>query len=221
MTDQPIVVTDSGLSRQSPNERSPRSSRYRGGASNVGLVILTILTLGGFGTLGWFAYSTHSTMEQMRNQFIDRITALEDRLNINVETSLEADASVEVQLEFWESEIRKLWDLSNKRNRPDIEQLQSNFATLQGLAAVLKEDLAAIKLQTEDNANTILQNSRSLRDLVDTVNSTNQLVITNSDQIENRVKKTEEAIEAIDSYRIQNNNWIRDLQRRVSDLELE
>ncbi|MCY3628318.1 MAG: hypothetical protein OXG88_11880 [Gammaproteobacteria bacterium] len=221
MADRPIVVTDPDLSRQPQNERGSRPPRNRGGGSNVGILFLTVFVILGLGTGGWFLYSMYTYISEQNSLLREQITALEDRLNINVETGLETETSVKEQLEFWEDEIRKLWDLSNKRNRPAIEALESTIATLQGRDDILGEDIKTLKTYTEDNAATILQNSRSLRDLVDTVNSTNQLAITSSDQLEVRVKKNEEAIEAIDTWRIQNNNWIRDLQRRTSDLERE
>ena len=52
----------------------------------------------------------------------DRISLLEEQLSIVDSVNADSMTGVSAQLQFLDKEIRKLWDLSNKRNKVDIQK---------------------------------------------------------------------------------------------------
>jgi len=143
----------------------------------------------------------------------------------------ETDAETGEQIDFWESEIRKLWAVSNERNRKWIQDNQKNLrshgTTIQALEAADKslrstvarhetalgrqdevaDQLAAIELQLQ-------RVLRGQRDLVDRVNSATQAVA----RLNSSVDEHEQAIDAIDAYRRQFNTRLVDIERRLDAL---
>ncbi|MEQ9004881.1 MAG: hypothetical protein RIE74_15080, partial [Pseudomonadales bacterium] len=59
---------------------------------------------------------------------------------------------------------------------------------------------------------------RSQRDLVDRANAAQQSVASLQSGLANRVKENEDAVKAIDAYRLQLNSRLADLERRISNL---
>ena len=52
-----------------------------------------------------------------------RLAVLEEQLQLADSTSTEFLSDINSQLQFLDKEIRKLWDLSNKRNKTNISKL--------------------------------------------------------------------------------------------------
>ena len=157
---------------------------------------------------------------------------LETRLRVTDETMTEAGQDTTEQIGFWESEIRKLWDVSNKRNKDWIEANQATLkkqtqtlagidSTLRGLKASVSQHESAFKQQQDivDQLTGIeLRLSQLIdqqRDLNDKANLASQTAASLKASLEGRVKENEQAIAAIDAYRLQINGRVADLQRRI------
>ncbi|WP_119393246.1 hypothetical protein [Salinibius halmophilus] len=132
---------------QRPGRTKPAPKSSQGKLATVLAIIAIIATAAG----GFLLYQGQQlqaqTLAQLTNQQtqiaerIDRVIA--DLENNGVATSESQEALVE-QDEFLLSEIRKLWDLSNKRNRPNIEALQTDVNTLAATAETLSAQVTAL-----------------------------------------------------------------------------
>ena len=157
---------------------------------------------------------------------------MEDRLRLTDETLSESEADTNEQLTFWESEIRKLWDMGNKRNRGWIETNRANVQKLTANIASAEADLKTLKStvarldanagrqqEIVDQVNAMDMRMQRLiqqqRDLVDKANAASQIASSLSASLEPRVRENEEAIRAFDTHRAQINADIRDLRRQV------
>lgn len=202
-----------------------------------GNVVLAVL-IGGLAVAGWFIAEQYQRLEAESSALADarsRLEVLEDRLRVTDEALTERGETTSEQINFWESEIRKLWAVSNDRNKKWIEDNQKAIASLQqslsGLQATSREIQGTLgrhesafaaqqKLVDEFNSiqMQIQQVSRSQRDLVDRVNSAQQTVAQLRSGLANRVEETEQAVAAIDAYRLQLNSRLADIERRISSL---
>ena len=81
-----------------------------------------------------------------------RLAILEEQLQLADSTSTDFLSDINTQLQFLDKEIKKLWDLSNKRNKVNISNLTQDMSKQ---SALLKE--MAIT-QTNDQKN--IQNFR-------------------------------------------------------------
>jgi DNA repair exonuclease SbcCD ATPase subunit len=223
---------------------SAGGGRRRGGAGGdggssrlLGNTVLVVL-MAGLMVAGWFIAEQYQRLQGEAAALADakaRLEVLEDRLRVTDEALTETGATTSEQINFWESEIRKLWAVTNERNRKWIEDNQKAIAALQqstsGLDATMRDirgtlgrhesafsrqqevvdQLTAMEVQLQ-------QIVRSQRDLVDRVNAASQSVASLNSGLANRVKETEEAVAAIDAYRLQLNSRLADLERRLNSL---
>ena len=196
---------------------------------------LVVIPIIGVLAAGWFIFSQQEQLEKAQQALTDaegRIAVLESRLRLTDEILTESDADTSEQMSFWESEIRKLWDMANKRNRGWIETnranlqkltnsvsgIESTLQTLQGSVASI--DASMGKQQEVADLATALDMrvqrlTRDQRDLVDKVNAASQIASSLKAGLESRVKGNEEAIQAFDAHRAQINTELRELRDRV------
>ena len=217
--------------------RSPRRTRRRGRVATPTSAghFLVVIPIIGVLAAGWFIFSQQEQLEIAQQALTDaegRIAVLESRLRLTDEILTESDADTSEQMSFWESEIRKLWDMANKRNRGWIETnranlqkltnsvsgIESALQTLQGSVASI--DASMGKQQEVADLATALDMrvqrlTRDQRDLVDKVNAASQIASSLKAGLESRVKENEEAIQAFDAHRAQINTELRELRDRV------
>lgn len=201
--------------------------------------ILLALMIAGFGIGGWFVFNQQQELlasERERAQTEDRLKRLEARLRATDETMTEAGEDTNEQLNFWESEIRKVWDIANKRNKKWIQDNQAAVASHQSTLNSVESSLADLRSAVSRNDTKLQQQGeiverladvqeqvrtlvRQHRDLVDSVNSSRQVVATLKASLEPRVEKIEEAISAIDGSRRQTGAQWNRLRDRIEELE--
>lgn len=201
--------------------------------------ILLALMIAGFGIGGWFVFNQQQELlasERERAQTEDRLKHLEARLRATDETMTEAGEDTNEQLNFWESEIRKVWDIANKRNKKWIEDNQAAVASHRSTLNSVESSLADLRSAVSRNETKLQQQGeiverladvqeqvrtlvRQHRDLVDSVNTSRQVVATLKASLEPRVEKIEEAISAIDGSRRQTGAQWNRLRDRIEELE--
>jgi chromosome segregation ATPase len=201
--------------------------------------ILLALMIAGFGIGGWFVFNQQQELlasERERAQTEDRLRHLEARLRATDETMTEAGADTDEQLNFWESEIRKVWDIANKRNKKWIQDNQAAVASHQSTLNSVESSLADLRSAVSRNDTKLQQQGelierladvqeqvrtlvRQHRDLVDSVNTSRQVIATLKASLEPRVEKIEEAISAIDGSRRQTGAQWNRLRDRIEELE--
>jgi chromosome segregation ATPase len=224
--------------RRRPGAAARRRPPEGGGGSRFLSTTVLVVLIGGLAVAGWFIAQQFQMIRAEQQALADarsRIEVLEDRLRVTDEALTERGQSTSEQINFWESEIRKLWAVTNERNRKWIEDNQKAIADLKGsltqiqstsreLQGTLGRHESAFKDQQRliDEINSIQmqiqQVSRSQRDLVDKVNSAQQTVAQLRAGLAGRVEQTEQAVAAIDAYRLQLNSRLADIERRLSNL---
>ena len=239
MSDSPLNTPSISAAPEDARRRSPSASRRRGGDGGgggkmLGVTLGLVVVMAGLAVAGWFIANQQRLLadEQQRlAQAQQRIEALEERLQMTDQVLSETDAETGEQIDFWESEIRKLWAVSNDRNKEWIQDnqklLQSHKTTLQTLESTNKslkstvdrheqalrrqdevaDQLAAIELQLQ-------RVLRGQRDLVDKVNTAAQTVA----GVNGEMREHEQAIAAIDAYRRQFNTRLMDIEQRLDAL---
>ena len=201
--------------------------------------IVLALMIAGFGIGGWFVFNQQQELlasERERAEAVGRLEHLEARLRATDETMTEAGEDTDEQLNFWESEIRKVWDIANKRNKNWIQDnqaavtkhqsaLNSVESSLANLRSAVSRNDTKLKQQGEiiDRLADVQQQVRTLvrqqRDLVDKVNTSSQMIATLRASLEPRIVSLEEAIAAIDGSRQQSGAQYTRLRSRLEALE--
>jgi len=162
-----------------------------------------------------------SEMSRSSNQINElvevRLSILEEQLQLADSTSTEFLSDINTQLQFLDKEIRKLWDLSNKRNKANISKLTLDMSK----QSKLSKDIATT--QTNDQKN-IQKIDAHLKKLDQAVKNLIQLNQSNSSteakllELNRSLLLLEETVQAFDSYRKQNNELMQELQLQVSSI---
>ena len=232
-----------GGGKRPPEAPRPRSSAARGttpaAAGNlwmiVSLVLLALLLV-----LSIFFYREISTVRGQMDAELARSTEQLSRLSAHLsatdETFVQSSDKVQETLDFHMSEIRKLWAVSNERNRGWIQENQRAIKTIQDQRGELQNamqrlttDLAALKRDMEqgNQARNQLQTrvgvimeslqqveselasqERTMSQVVSALPQLNRLaqLEREGEGVAARLKEIEAAIAAFDAYRRQVNN---------------
>lgn len=232
---------DSGYRRSGKggsSRRRPATGSSSGGGRMLGTNLILAVLVAGLVVAGWFIANQHQLLTAEKKSLDaaeGRIALLEERLRMTDETLIDSEKDTEEQIGFWESEIRKLWAVSNERNRKWIKDNEAALAKLTktlsaietsnrdlGTAvgrheAAFKQQQAIIDQLTSLEIS-IQQMANTQRDIVDRVNSASQSVASLNAGLAGRVAENEQAVAAIDAYRVQVNTRLADIERKLNNL---
>ena len=144
----------------------------------------------------------------------ERISLLEEQLNIVDSVNTDSMTGIASQLQFLDKEIRKLWDLSNKRNKVKIQETETRLEELKIRIESLQEiSIQLDQLSTLNQAN-IADQSQKLQ----SIESSNKSLLELRKDIKSLntdILLMEESLQALNNYRKQNNAVIVQLQNEI------
>jgi hypothetical protein len=198
---------------------SNRGQRRIKGGSMLFSSTITIVNTVGLILLGLWFFNTSGSQQQAGKSFIERISMLEESISIQsnkVDDLLETNSQ---DLKFINKEIRKLWDLSNKKNRKSISQNLNSIESIEETLQVLDKEYKTLSAK-QRSLNLELS---KLEKMQEKFSQSLDMVSTSSenDDIEDRLVDLEDAIKSMDLYRNQVNQSILSLKEKLNDLELE
>ncbi len=198
----------------SPNRRARKTG---GGGFLFSSLVLILNSIGLIILFLWF-FNTSGNQQQAGQNFVERISVLEESLAQKDQQINILSEEVEADLKFVNKEIRKLWDLSNKRNRKNIsENLNSIESLNERIESIDKKDEV---LSAQQRALT-LELAR-IKNIQDNINSQ----LDNFDEsapnetASDKLADIQESIDSFNAYRVQVNQSLLNLREQLNDLEL-
>ena len=198
---------------------SSRGQRRIKGGSLLLSSTITIINTIGLILLGLWFFNTSGSQQQAGKSFIERISMLEENIYAQ---STKVDELIDTNsqdLKFINKEIRKLWDLSNKRNRKNISQNLNSIEAIQEKIDLIEKEYKTISAKQRSLNLKLSKLEKMQENLSQSVEGFNPSV--QDDKLEDRLTDLEEAAESIDSYRTQVNQSIFSIKQKLNDLELE
>jgi len=187
-------------------------------SSGLFLGIVFVLLLIGILALSLWVSELSKTSNSVNSKVDSRLLILEEQLQLADSTSTEFLSDINTQLQFLDKEIRKLWDLSNKRNKVNISKLTKDVSKH---TEALKE-IAATQTNDQTNINSIKNESQKLRSAIDELSQANKENLNAQNKIAELNKSIlllEETVQAFDAYRRQNNEMLQEMQLKISSIE--
>ena len=187
-------------------------------SSGLFLGVVFVLLLVGILALSLWVSELSKASGNINSKVETRLMVLEEQLKLADSTSTDFLSDVNSQLQFLDKEIRKLWDLSNKRNKVNIANLDNE---VKKHSDALRE-IALMQTNDQKNINLIREQSRKLKVLLDQLTESNQenaLLNNKISELNNSILLMEETIQAFDLYRKQNNEMLQDMQLQISIIE--
>ena len=194
------------------------TNKRLGGASMLFTATLGFINLGGLILLFFWFFNTSGNQQIAGQSFVERISVIEESLSEQKLQTQELIESTDQDLKFINKEIRKLWDLSNKKNRKEIANNLKELKNLDEELSKLNKLVSSLgaKQRARDLEFSKLENSF---DKLKT--QTAGLVPAEDDSIlEGRLAAQDEAIDSMDAYRKQVNKTLMSLQRQIDKLLL-
>ena len=205
------MVIKISASKQNDNPANQRTS-------GLFLGIVFVFLLIGILFLSIWVYELSKKTGSINSSLESRLAILEAQLQLADSTSTEFLTDINSQLQFLDKEIRKLWDLSNKRNKVNIENLTSKT---EKHAFALKE-IALTQTNDQKNINLIKNQSQKFKILIDELSNANQensSILDKISELNRTLLLLEETVQAFDIYRMQNNELLQEMQLQISNLE--
>ena len=162
-----------------------------------------------------FESESNKASEQLINE---RLLLIEDQLSIVDETNNDSLTDISSSIQFLDKEIRKLWDLSNKRNKVNIQNLTSQTAEIESLLIRIEEDIKInqVKLASiEQSLNTNIAKTRDLELSADEL-AAYKLNLSN---IDTQLILLEDSVQALNNYKNQLNQVILEIQTEITIIQ--
>ena len=201
-----------------PDLSSNRRARKTGGGGFLFSSLVLILNSIGLIILFLWFFNTSGNQQQAGQNFVERISVLEERLAQKDQQINILSEEVEADLKFVNKEVRKLWDLSNKRNRKNISENLNSIENLnEKIESIDKKDEV---LSAQQRALT-LELAR-IKNIQDNINSQ----LDNFDEsapnetASEKLADIQESIDSFNAYRVQVNQSLLNLREQLNDLEL-
>jgi len=199
------------------NEKLPSYlKRSSEGGLLVGFIyVLTFLSI--LFLIIWQTFESESNKanEQMINE---RLLLIEDQLSIVDETNNDSITDISSSIQFLDKEIRKLWDLSNKRNKVNIQNLTKQTTDIENLISRVEEDIKTNQEQLkiiEKNLNT---NITKVIDLEITAEELETYKL-NLNNIDTQLILLEDSVQALNNYKNQLNQVILEIQTEITIIQ--
>ena len=184
-------------------------------SSGLFLGVVFVLLLCGILALSLWVSEMSRSANQINELVESRLAILEEQLQLADSTSTEFLSDINTQLQFLDKEIRKLWDLSNKRNKANISKLTLDMSK----QSKLLKDIAITQTNDQKNIQKIDSQLKKLDQVAKKITQLNQ---SNSSteakllELNRNLLLLEETVQAFDSYRKQNNELMQELQLQLS-----
>ena len=195
-----------------PDKTSPAylKNKNSGGLFKGFLYVLLFMSI--LGLAIWQNYVSSSSESKIKSAE-DRLAIIEEQMNIADEINNDSLTDISSSIQFLDKEIRKLWDLSNKRNKVNISKLTDSNNDL-------KESIKDINQLLSDYKKNIESNTRFISEVEPT--------IVKFEDIERKLKLLEtqlmiidDSVQALNNYKKQLNQSILEIQTEISILNQE
>ena len=178
------------------------------------LVFMSILSLG-----IWQSYESKSIQESFKS-LDERMIVIEEQINIADETNNDSLSDISSSIQFLDKEVRKLWDLSNKRNKANIAKLIASTKDLENSIKSINSLLDTSTKAIKDNQEIITANTDSLDSLKF---SESELADIQSrlQTIGTQLILIDDSVQALNNYKKQLNQTIAEIQTEITAMSQE
>ena len=190
-----------------PDKTSPAylKNKNSGGLFKGFLYVLLFMSI--LGLAIWQNYISSSTGSKIQSTE-DRLAIIEEQMNIADEVNNDSLTDISSSIQFLDKEIRKLWDLSNKRNKVNISKLTASNSDLEKSIKEINQLLSEYKISIDTNALYIAE-ADSLISKIENIESKLK-------SLETQFMILDDSVQALNNYKKQLNQSILEIQTEIS-----
>ena len=154
----------------------------------------------------WQTFESENNKSSMK--LVDeRLSLIEEQINIVDETNNDSMTDITSSIQFLDKEIRKLWDLSNKRNKVDIQKLTEQTNEIENLLLTIRNDIEINQKNLLSTQDSVSKNIKKIDDLG--LSSEDLISLKLSlNNIDTQLILLDDSVQALNNYRNQLNQVI-------------
>ena len=165
----------------------------------------------------WQTFESESNKSSM--VLVDeRLSLIEEQINIVDETSNDSMTDISASIQFLDKEIRKLWDLSNKRNKVNIQELTKQITDIDKLLIQIQQDLKINQTNLTNMKQNIDLNVSKIDELGASAEDAEMLRM-NLNNANTQLILLDDSIQALNNYKNQLNQVILEIQTEISGIQ--
>ena len=162
----------------------------------------------------WQTFESENNKSSM-NLVDERLSIIEEQINIVDETNNDTITDISSSIQFLDKEIRKLWDLSNKRNKVNIQKLTEQTIKIEELLKSLEDDVSSNQLTLINMRDVIDQNISNIQELGVSADDLS-IIRLNLSSIDTKLMLLDDTVQALNSYKNQLNQTILEIQTQIN-----
>lgn len=189
------------------------NSQKQSGGLFLGFIFVLILS--SILALALWINQISETNNETIKGYEERIGILEEQLSIVDSVNTDSMTGIASQLQFLDKEIRKLWDLSNKRNKVQIQEITKQVGVINKSIKLIEDTTGKLSLSNLDDIKDLTNKLSS----IEADNKSIDKIYKDLKSLNTDFLLLEESIQAFDNYRKQNNEYIIQLQNKIRLLE--
>ena len=162
----------------------------------------------------WQTFESENNKSSM-NLVDERLSIIEEQINIVDETNNDTITDISSSIQFLDKEIRKLWDLSNKRNKVNIQKLTEQTIKIEELLKSLEDDVSSNQLTLINMRDVIDQNISNIQELGVSADDLS-IIRLNLSSIDTQLMLLDDTVQALNSYKNQLNQTILEIQTQIN-----
>ena len=199
-----------------PDKTSPA---YLNKSSSGGLLIGFIYILVFMSILFlaiWQSFES-KTIKTTLGSIDERLIIIEEQINIADETNNDSLSDISSSIQFLDKEVRKLWDLSNKKNKVNITKLSKSISELEKLSKELNKVSQLSLNEIKSNKHSINANELQIIE-VSKSSSEMQDIKRTIKSLETQLILIDDSVQALNGYKNQLNQTIGEIQTQISSM---
>ena len=149
----------------------------------------------------------------------ERLSLIEEQINIVDETNNDSMTDITSSIQFLDKEVRKLWDLSNKRNKVNIQKLTAQTEKIDKLLTGLQKSIT----NNQDSIYLLKENIDLNISKLDSLQlSTSELnaLKASINNLDTQLILLDDSVQALNNYKNQLNQVIFEIQTDISSIQL-
>ena len=162
----------------------------------------------------WQTFESEDNKSSM-NLMDERLAIIEEQINIVDETNNDTITDISSSIQFLDKEIRKLWDLSNKRNKVNIQKLSEQTIKIEQLLKSLEDEVSNNQSTIINMRDSIDQNISNIQEL-DISADDLSIIRLNLSSIDTQLMLLDDTVQALNSYKNQLNQTILEIQTQIN-----
>ena len=149
----------------------------------------------------------------------ERLSLIEEQINMFDETNNDSMTDITSSIQLHDKEIRKLWDLSNKRNKVNIQKITKQIDDINNVIENLEKELVENNKKILESKKIIRENITKISDISASLPD-NVSIRSEMNSINTQLMLLDDSMQALNNYRAQLNQTMLEIQTELTNIQI-